>query len=133
MGREMAEIGKLDIGSYVVVNEEPCRITKKSSSAPAGEDNAKEKIYLEGLFDGQKRTFVKTPEERVEVPLIERGNAQVLAIIGNSAQLMDLSSYETFELTIPLELRGELEEGDEVEYIQALGRKKIERKRGVNY
>ncbi|KXA89889.1 hypothetical protein AKJ57_04750 [candidate division MSBL1 archaeon SCGC-AAA259A05] len=44
-------------------------------------------------------------------------------------QLMDLFSYEAFQLTIPLELRGEVEEGDEIEYIQALGRKKIERKK----
>jgi translation initiation factor 5A len=40
---------------------------------------------------------------------------------------MDLSSYESFELPIPLELRGEVKEGVEVEYIQALGRRKIER------
>lgn len=125
----MAEIGKLKVGSYVIVNEEPCRITKKSSSA-AGTDNEKEKVYVEGLFDGQKRTFVEPCDAKVEIPIIERKNAQILAIIGRNAQLMDLSSYETFELSIPLELRGELEEGDEVEYIQALGRKKVVRKRG---
>lgn len=130
MGREMAEIGKLNEGSYVVVNEEPCKITKKSVSSPGRDEHAKEKVYAEGLFDGQKRTFVKSLDSRVEVPIIERKSAQILAIIENSAQLMDLSSYETFELTIPLELRGEIEEGDEVDYIQALGRKKIERKRG---
>ncbi|KXA95866.1 hypothetical protein AKJ65_00425, partial [candidate division MSBL1 archaeon SCGC-AAA259E19] len=67
-------------------------------------------------------------EGRIEVPIIERGKALILAIIGENAQLMDLSSYEAFQLAIPLELRGEVEEGDEIEYIQALGRKKIERK-----
>lgn len=130
MGREMAEIGKLDTGSYVIVNEEPCRVTKKSISSSRNDEEVKEKVYVEGIFDGQKRTFVETPESRVEIPVIERNSAQILAIIGNSAQLMDLSSYETFELTIPLELRGEVEEGDEVRYIQALGRKKIEGKKG---
>ncbi|KXA92863.1 hypothetical protein AKJ64_01995 [candidate division MSBL1 archaeon SCGC-AAA259E17] len=129
MGREMAKIGELDKGSYVVYNGEPCRVTKKSVPSVKNKEDAKEKVYLEGLFDGQKRTFVEEPESRIEVPVIEKGKAQILAIVGNHAQLMDLSSYESFQLAIPLELRGEVEEGDEVEYIQALGRKKIERKR----
>ncbi|KXB06500.1 hypothetical protein AKJ53_00060 [candidate division MSBL1 archaeon SCGC-AAA382F02] len=129
MGREITEIGKLDIGSCVIVNEEPCRITKKSDASPKKGENEKEKVYVEGIFDGQKRTFVKSSEEKVEVPIIERKDAQILAIMGDRAQLIDLSSYEIFETPIPLEFRGEVEEGDEVEYIQALGRKKIERKK----
>ncbi|MFP4005393.1 MAG: translation initiation factor IF-5A [Candidatus Hadarchaeia archaeon] len=131
MGRETLMVKDLDSGNYVIVNEEPCVVTKKSSSTPKSNgDNDKEKIYVEGIFDGQKRTFVKEIDDEVEVPLIERSDAEVLALLGNSAQLMDLNSYETFELSIPLELRGDLEEGDEIEYIQAMGRKKIERKKG---
>lgn len=127
MGRETKEVGDLDIGDYTIVNEEPCQITKTSTSSTDKE--GKVKVYVEGIFDGQKRTFVKDFEDKVEVPLIEKGCAQILAIIENNAQLMDLDSYETFELSIPLEFRGELEEGDEVNYIQALGRKKITKKR----
>lgn len=127
MGRRIAKVGELGKGSYVIVNEEPCVITKKSQTTD--DENVQEKVYVEGLFDGQKRTFVKSTDDKVEVPVVERGDAQVLAIIGNSAQLLDLSSYETFEVQIPLELRGEVEEGDEVEYTQALGRKKMEGKK----
>lgn len=130
MGREMGEVGKLNEGSFIVINEEPCRIAKITTSAPGKHGHAKCKLYAVGLFDGQKRTLVKPADTKVEIPIIERSAAQILAIMGNSAQLMDLSSYETFELSIPMELRGELEEGGEVEYIQALGRKKIERKKG---
>ncbi len=131
MGRRMAKVSELEPGSYVIVNEEPCVVTKKSEASPGNEEEMKkEKVYVEGLFDSQKRTFVKSIDSKVEVPVVESGIAQVMAIIGNSAQLMDMESYETFEVTIPLELRGELEDGDEVEYTQALGRKKIERKKG---
>lgn len=130
MAREMSEVGKLGEGSFIVINEEPCKIVKITTSSPGKHGHAKGKLYAVGLFDGQKRTIVKPSDAKVEVPIIERSTAQILAIMDNSAQLMDLSSYETFELSIPLELRGELEEGGEVEYIQALGRKKIERKKG---
>ncbi|KUO41675.1 MAG: hypothetical protein AVW06_00690 [Hadesarchaea archaeon DG-33-1] len=130
MAREMTEVGKLREGRYVVIDDEPCRIVGYSTSAPGKHGHAKAKVDAIGLFDGQKRSLVRPTSARVEVPIIERGNAQVLAIIANNAQLMDLSTYETFELPIPMILRGELREGIEVEYIQALGRRKIERMKG---
>jgi len=66
----------------------------------------------------------------VEVPIIERGSAQVLAVVENNAQLMDLTTCEIFELPISMLLRGEVLAGGAVEYIQVLGRRKIERVRG---
>ncbi|MEM2426967.1 MAG: translation initiation factor IF-5A, partial [Candidatus Hadarchaeales archaeon] len=89
--------------------------------------HAKAKIDAISFFDGQKRTVIKPTSAKVEVPIVKRGNAQVLAVVKNNAQLMDLTTYETFELPIPMELRGEIKEGVEVEYIEALGRRKIER------
>ena len=130
MGKK-EEIGELGVGEYIVVNGDPCVITKKTSSSTKNSDPKKEKIYVEGLFDGQKRTMVKNLSEEVTVPEVERKNAQIVAIVRDNAQLMDLSTYETFELSIPLELRGELEEGDEVGYIEALNRKKIVEKRSL--
>ena len=123
----MTEVGKLKEGRFVVIDEEPCRIVGFSTSAPGKHGHAKAKIDAIGLFDGQKRTIVKPTSAKVEVPTIERGSAQVLAVVASNAQLMDLSTYETFELSIPMDLRGEVHEGTEVEYIKALGRKKIER------
>ncbi len=127
MSKEVVEVGKLKDGRFVIIDDEPCRIVGFSTSAPGKHGHAKAKIDAIGLFDGQKRTVVRPTSAKIEVPIIERGGAQVLAIIGNNAQLMDLKTYETFELPIPMNLRGEVREGVEVEYIQALGRRKIER------
>jgi translation initiation factor 5A len=79
------------------------------------------------LFDAQRRILVRPTSAKIEVPIIKRGNAQVLAIVSNNAQLMDLTTYETFELPIHINLRGDVREGVEVEYVQALGRRKIKR------
>jgi translation initiation factor 5A len=40
---------------------------------------------------------------------------------------MDLETYETFEMSIPDDLKGKLEPGNEILYLQALGKKKITR------
>ena len=59
--------------------------------------------------------------------MIDRKKAQVLSMHGPQAQLMDLSSYETFELPIPEEFAGQVEPGGEIWYIEAMGRRKITR------
>jgi translation initiation factor 5A len=127
MAMEMTEVGKLKEGRFIVVDGEPCRIVGFTTSAPGKHGHAKAKVDAVGLFDNQKRTILKPTSSKIEVPIIERGNAQVLAITANNAQLMDLSTYETFELPIPMNLRGEMKEGVDVEYMQALSRRKIER------
>lgn len=130
MAREMTEVGKLKEGRFIVIDDEPCRIVGFSVSAPGKHGHAKAKVDAIGLFDSQKRTMVRPTSAKIEVPIIERGSAQVLATVANNAQLMDLTTYETFELPIPVMLRGEVREGVEVEYIQALSRRKIERVKG---
>jgi len=127
MAVEMTEVGKLKEGRFIVVDGEPCRIIGYTTSAPGKHGHAKAKIDVIGLFDNQKRSVIKPTSAKIEMPLIERGNAQVLALLPNAAQLMNLVTYEIFELPIPMELRGEVKEGVEVEYMQALGRRKIER------
>lgn len=123
----MTEVGKLKEGRFIIIEDEPCRIVGFTTSAPGKHGHAKAKIDAIGLFDGQKRSLVRPTNAKIEVPIIERGSAQVLALMPNTAQLMDLTTYETFELPIPMTLRGELREGIEVEYVRALGRRKIER------
>ncbi|MCE7699006.1 MAG: translation initiation factor IF-5A, partial [Methanobacterium paludis] len=58
-----------------------------------------------------KRTLVKPVDAKVDVPMIDKRAAQVLALMGENVQLMDLESYETFEVPIPEDLKDNLAEG----------------------
>ena len=127
MMRKMTEVGKLKEGRFIIIDDEPCRIVGFFSSAPKKDGHAEVKVGAIGIFDSQKRSMICPASTKVWVPIIERGSAQVLAVVANNAQLMDLTTYETFELPVSMALRGEVREGVEVEYIQALGRRKIER------
>jgi len=40
---------------------------------------------------------------------------------------MDMETYDTFNLPIPEDLEGNLEPGKEIQYLEALGRRKITR------
>jgi len=123
------ELGDLKVGSYVIVEDEPCRVTDYTKSKPGKHGSAKARVVAIGVFDGAKRTFVKPVSAQVEVPIIEKRGAQVIAMLPASVQLMDLETYDVFEAPMPEDkgLRSRLVSGVEVEYWRILGRTKIVR------
>ena len=123
------ELGSLRVGSYIVIDGEPCRIVEMTKSKPGKHGSAKARVVAIGIFDGVKRSLVGPVDSHVEVPIVEKRSGQVLAIVPTGVQLMDLETYETFEAPMPEEeaLREKLEPGVEVEYWRILGRAKIMR------
>lgn len=126
MIRQMTEAGKLKEGRLIMIDGEPCHIVQFSISPPGKHEQVNATIKAIGLFDCQRHSVIHRVSTKIEVPIIKRGNAEVLAIVANTAQLMDLTTYETFQLPISLNLRGDVREGGEIGYIQVLGRRKIE-------
>ncbi len=120
-----AEIRQLKEGSYIVIDDEPCEIVGISISKPGKHGAAKARIDAVGIFDGQKRSIVQPVTAKVYVPIVERKRAQVISVVRNTAQLMDLETYETFELQVPDELKGKVEPGKEIVYLESLGKRKI--------
>ncbi len=123
------DLGDLRIGSYVIVDDEPCRITDYTKSKPGKHGSAKARVVAIGVFDGAKRSFVRPVSAQVEVPIIQKRGAQVIALLPASVQLMDLETYDVFEAPKPedRELRSKLASGVEVEYWRILGKTKIMR------
>ncbi len=125
--KELAEVRTLKVNRYLIIDDEPCKIKSISTSKPGKHGEAKARIEAVGVFDGQKRSVVKPVTHKVGVPIIDKRTAQVVALMGDNVQLMDMETYETFEMPISDEYKGKLEPGNEVSYLIALGRKKITR------
>ncbi len=125
MGKKIGDMKELKEGKYVMVDDEPCKVTKITKSKPGKHGGAKARVDAVGIFDGQKRSLMGPISQKIEIPIIDKKTAQVLNIIGSSVQLMDMESYETFELDVPDEFRDKLEQGKELQYMDVLGRKKI--------
>jgi len=125
--KQLAEVRTLKVNRYMIINDEPCKIVSISTSKPGKHGEAKARIEAIGVFDGQKRSVVHPVKHKIHVPLIDKRTAQIVAIMGNNVQLMDLETYETFEMPIPEEYKSQLEPGKEISYLTALGRKKITR------
>lgn len=126
--KELSEIRLLRVNRYVILDDEPCKIMSISTSKPGKHGESKARIEAIGIFDGQKRSVVHPVKHKVHIPIIDKRSAQILSLMGeDTVQLMDLETYETFEMPIPDEYKGKLAPGNEIMYLEALGKKKITR------
>jgi len=126
------DVGALRVGSYVIIDGEPCKIVNYTKSKPGKHGSAKARIVAIGVFDESKKTIVKPVSAQVDVPLIEKKTGQVIALLPSTVQLMDMETYGMIEAPYPEdeELKIKLASGVEVEYWQILGRTRITRTKG---
>jgi translation initiation factor 5A len=127
MSKKVVEVKTLKVGKYIILDGEASKITSLSTSSPGKHGAAKARLEAVGIFDNQKRSITKPVDTKVDVPMIDKRAGQVLSLMGKEVQIMDLESYETLELPFPDELKDQIAEGTEIEYIEALGNLKIMR------
>lgn len=129
MSEKVGEIKDLKQGSYVMIDGEPCKVMKISTSKPGKHGATKARVEAVGVFDDKKRTLLKPTSASCSIPIILKKGAQVISISGNVAQLMDLEDYSMFDSEIPQDLKGRVEPGKEVEYWEIGTRKMIKQAR----
>lgn len=122
---KLVSVGSLKKGDTIVIDGAACKITETSTSRPGKHGHAKVNMMAVGMLDGKKRNLVMPGHDKVEAPVVEKKNAQVLSIAGNIANVMDTENYETFDLEIPTELKDQVHEGSEVLYWILMGLKVI--------
>ena len=123
------DVGELRVGGYMMIDGEPCRIVDISKSKPGEHGSAKARIVAIGVFDNQKRQFVKPVDLGAEIPIIDKRAGQVFSVNPNGVQIMDLETYEYIDAPFPEEeeLKAKLLAGTEIEYWKILGKVKIVR------
>lgn len=127
MSTRMGVVKDLKSGRYVVIDGIPCKVVDFQKSKPGKHGSAKARVTAIGIFDGQKKQLLKPVDANVEIPEVDRRNGQVVADLGANIQVMDMKTYETFEMK-----KGEMKAspGKEVEYIDCMGQKQIVRVKG---
>ena len=116
MATKIQSVGSLQKGSSIILEGTACRVVDIQVSRPGKHGHAKVRLTAVGIVDDKKRIVVMPGHDSVDVPIIEKKSAQVLSIQGNTANVMDSESYETFDLRIPEELKDEVAEGVNVMY-----------------
>ena len=130
MNTKFSSVGSLQKGNYVIIDGVACKVIDTQTSRPGKHGHAKVRLTGIGLIDGKKRVTVMPGHDNIEVPIVDKRNAQVLSISRNKANVMDSETYETFELEIPEELKGDAVEGCNVLYWVILDQKVMKQVKG---
>jgi len=132
--KKTIDVHDLKKGRFMLIDDKPCVVTKIERSAPGKHGHAKFRITGVGVLDDKKRVIIKPGGAKIDVPIIDKRNAQVLNLMqkvfdnegnekGTKAQIMDLESYETTEITIPKEEVGKVVSGSVILYWVVMGEK----------
>ncbi len=101
MSIKKSEAKSLKPGSYFIIDGEPCRVISMDKSKPGKHGSAKANIVAVGFFDNRKRNVIMPADRMVDVPLIDKTSATVIADMGETYSLMDSETYETYEVPKP--------------------------------
>ncbi len=129
--KKFDQAGSLKPGMLVLIDEEVCQVKSVEKSKPGKHGAAKARVTAFNIFTGQKRGLLKGTDGEVEIPIVPKSTAQVVAIIGDIVQIMDTTTYETLDAPKPgaeTEIK-ELKSGDTLEYQRYGASVKIVRKR----
>jgi translation initiation factor 5A len=122
MPRQQTEVRDLDEGSYVMIEDVPCKITSYSTAKPGKHGSAKARIDAKGVFDGKKRSLSQPVDAKIWVPIINRKQGQVIDVRNNEVQVMDLETYDNFVMRAGDE---NLSADDEIEFLEYEEQRKI--------
>jgi len=111
-------IKNLKPNGFVMIDDAPCRVEKVQVSSSGKHGHSKVRVDAIGLLDDTRRSIIKPADDVVDVPIVVKKKAQVLAVVGNKAQLMELSDYSNFELDIPEERKDDVKQGEEIDYYE---------------
>ena len=118
-------------GRYVVFDNQACIVKNLDISRPGKHGHAKCRIEAVTMKDGKKIVKVMPGHDNVESPIIEKKTAQILSVGGGKANVMDMESYETFDLIVPAEFADKMVEGAQVLYWIVLDDKMIKEVRSA--
>ena len=117
----MAEVKKIlatgaKKGTSLVIDGAACIVTSVQTSKPGKHGHAKCRIEAIGMVDGKKRIIVVPGHDKLDSPIIIKKGAQVLSMHEDVASVMDLETFETFDLKIPDELKEKISDGKQIAY-----------------
>ena len=84
-----------------MVEQEPCLIKATERSKSGKHGHAKVRVVCVGIFDNNKRSLTIPSGHMVEVPEITKGTAQINFVEDKSINIMDIESYESFDVDWP--------------------------------
>lgn len=116
MTTKQVQASTLKPGRYVIFEGIACTVKSIDTSRPGKHGHAKCRIEAVSLVGDKKIVKILPGHDNVDAPIIEKKTAQVLSLNNDVANVMDVETYETFDMEIPKDLKEDVKEGTQVIY-----------------
>jgi translation elongation factor P/translation initiation factor 5A len=113
----MASASDVERGNYIMYNNEPHKLIRKEVVAVGTHSHTKLKFYLQPMVGKGEKNGIFGHADSVEILNIIRKSGQVIAKNNGKVQVMDSKSFETLDAAISPELYEEIQENDEVIFV----------------
>ena len=107
---------EMRVGTFVMLDGVAHQVKKMDVSKTGKHGHAKVRFEAVSIMSGKKKVQVIPGHDKFEVPMIDKRVAQVLSVSGDSVSVMDSESFESLDLDVPEDLKGEISGGENVEY-----------------
>ena len=95
--KKFGSAGGLKPGAYVLIDDEVCAVKSTEKSKPGKHGSAKVRVVAFNIFTQQKRGLLKSTDSDIEIPIVPKARAQVVAVIGDVVQIMDAETFEIID------------------------------------
>jgi translation initiation factor 5A len=135
--KKVVEVSKIKKGGYIIVDEDAYKVTAITHSKAGKHGHGKYRIDAASVIGGKKTSVIMGAGHKIDVPIIDKQNVQVLTveerveergkerIVKKIANVMDIESFETFDVEIPSELESEVKDGVKLLLWDVLGAKQM--------
>jgi translation initiation factor 5A len=127
MVSKVIDATEMRVGTFLMIDGIAYQVKKMDISKTGKHGHAKVRFESVSIVSGKKKVGVVPGHDKFEVPMIIKKQGQVLSVLDEKASLMDSESFESLELAVPEDLKGEVSEGKTVEYWDVEGEKLIKR------
>lgn len=131
--KKVVDVSKVKKGGHIIHEGEVYKVLDVAHSKAGKHGHGKYRMKAVSVLTDKKKSIVIASGNKVDVPIIDKRNAQVLTIEDQTetvagetikkktANVMDTESYETFNIKVPEELMKQAKEGSKVVYWDVMG------------
>jgi translation elongation factor P/translation initiation factor 5A len=121
----MGAASDLKKGESFEYKGEILRLMKKEVIVYGTHSHSKLKLYVQPVFGGGEKTLTMMHHDKVETLDIKKKSGSVIAKLPDKLQIMDSHTYETLDAEAKEEILNEVNEGDEVIFVDYGGKAKV--------
>lgn len=127
MVAKVIDATEMRVGTYLLLDGVAHQVKKMDVSKTGKHGHAKVRYEAVNIVTGKKKVAVVPGHDKFEIPMIDKRQAQVLSVSGETASIMDNENFENYDLIIPEDLAGTVTEGVSVEYWDVEGDKMLKK------